>query len=177
MTDIYLVRHGQASFGKANYDKLSELGGQQAIWLGDYFKHRNVEFDAVFSGDMVRHHETKEGIASGKVQMMRHMDYLDYEDIRGQISEVDTVYWAIGTSSVDVDEETYGRVHVDFPMQFVREWNAINHNPGLSFHFISSSDISEDFGSIWVREKIHAEKSLFSVAEHSNLRVIAHQPD
>ncbi|MGK0529545.1 MAG: broad specificity phosphatase PhoE, partial [Alteromonadales bacterium] len=50
MTDIYLVRHGQASFGKANYDKLSELGGQQAIWLGDYFKHRNVEFDAVFSG-------------------------------------------------------------------------------------------------------------------------------
>ena len=117
------------------------------------------------------------GIASGKVQMMRHMDYLDYEDIRGQISEVDTVYWAIGTSSVDVDEETYGRVHVDFPMQFVREWNAINHNPGLSFHFISSSDISEDFGSIWVREKIHAEKSLFSVAEHSNLRVIAHQPD
>ena len=65
MTDIYLVRHGQASFGKANYDKLSELGGQQAIWLGDYFKHRNVEFDAVFSGDMVRHHETKEGIASG----------------------------------------------------------------------------------------------------------------
>ena len=65
MTDIYLVRHGQASFGKANYDKLSELGGQQAIWLGDYFKHRNVEFDAVFSGDMVRHHETKDGIASG----------------------------------------------------------------------------------------------------------------
>ncbi|GFD67903.1 histidine phosphatase family protein [Alteromonas sp. KUL106] len=65
MTDIYLVRHGQASFGKANYDKLSDLGGQQAIWLGDYFKHRKIEFDAVFSGDMVRHHETKEGIATG----------------------------------------------------------------------------------------------------------------
>ena len=33
MTDIYLVRHGQASFGKANYDKLSELGGQQPFGL------------------------------------------------------------------------------------------------------------------------------------------------
>jgi broad specificity phosphatase PhoE len=65
MTDIYLVRHGQASFGKANYDKLSELGAQQAVWLGDYFHHRDIQFDSVFMGDMVRHRETKEGIAQG----------------------------------------------------------------------------------------------------------------
>ncbi|WP_338517789.1 histidine phosphatase family protein [Alteromonas gracilis] len=65
MTDIYLVRHGQASFGKANYDKLSELGAQQAYWLGDYFRHRDIEFDSVFMGDMVRHRETQEGIAAG----------------------------------------------------------------------------------------------------------------
>ena len=119
----------------------------------------------------------EEGIASGKVQMTRHMDYLDYENIQDQISEVDTVYWAIGTSSVGVDEETYGRIHVDFPMQFVREWTAINHNPDLSFHFISSSDISEDSSAMWVREKIRAEKSLFSFADGSNLRVIAYRPD
>ena len=119
----------------------------------------------------------EEGVASGKVQMTRHMDYLDYEDIQDQISEVDTVYWAIGTSSVGVDEETYGRIHVDFPMQFVREWTAINHNPDLSFHFISSSDISEDSSVMWVREKIRAEKSLFSFSDGSNLRVIAYRPD
>ena len=119
----------------------------------------------------------EEGIASGKVQMTRHMDYLDYEKIREEISEVDTVYWAIGTSSVGVDEETYGRIHVDFPMQFVREWTAINHNPDLSFHFISSSDISEDSKAMWAREKIRAEKSLFSFADGSNLRVIAYRPD
>ena len=119
----------------------------------------------------------EEGIALGKVQMTRHMDYLDYENIREEISEVDTVYWAIGTSSVGVDEETYGRIHVDFPMQFLREWTAINHNPDLSFHFISSSDISEDSKAIWAREKIRAEKSLFSFADGSNLRVIAYRPD
>tara|TARA_Y100000385_G_scaffold257634_1_gene284987 strand:- start:396 stop:1271 length:876 start_codon:yes stop_codon:yes gene_type:complete len=119
----------------------------------------------------------EEGVASGKVQMTRHMDYLDYEDIQDQISEVDTVYWAIGTSSVGVDEETYGRIHVDFPMQFVREWTAINHNPDLSFHFISSSDISGDSSVMWVREKIRAEKSLFSFSDGSNLRVIAYRPD
>jgi hypothetical protein len=119
----------------------------------------------------------EQGIGSGKVQMTRHMDYLDYEGIQDQISEVDTVYWAIGTSSVGVDEETYGRIHVDFPMQFVREWTGINHNLDLSFHFISSSDISEDSSVMWVREKIRAEKSLFSFADGSNLRVIAYRPD
>ena len=119
----------------------------------------------------------QEGIASGKVQMTQHMDYLDYQDIREQLSEVDTVYWAIGTSSLGVDKETYGRIHVDFPMQFVREWIAINRNSGLLFQFISSSDISEDSSSMWVREKIRAEKSLFSFADGSNLRVIAYRPD
>ncbi|MDO6569207.1 histidine phosphatase family protein [Alteromonas sp. 1_MG-2023] len=65
MTDIYLVRHGQASFGAANYDKLSDLGIQQAEWLGDYFRQRDITFDNVFMGDMVRHRETKDGIAKG----------------------------------------------------------------------------------------------------------------
>jgi hypothetical protein len=118
-----------------------------------------------------------EGVASGKVQMTLHMDYLDYTDIRGQISEVDAVYWAIGISSIGVDEETYGRIHVDFPMQFIQEWTAVNNKPDLSFHYISSSDISEDSRAMWAREKVRAEKSLIGFADGSNLRVIAYRPD
>ena len=38
MTTIYLVRHGQASFGAASYDKLSATGEQQATVLGQYFQ-------------------------------------------------------------------------------------------------------------------------------------------
>ena len=30
MATIYLIRHGQASFGAEDYDKLSELGCKQA---------------------------------------------------------------------------------------------------------------------------------------------------
>ena len=47
MTSIYLIRHGQASFGKAEYDCLSELGEQQARHLGAGFKARltNKEFE------------------------------------------------------------------------------------------------------------------------------------
>lgn len=119
----------------------------------------------------------EEGVASGKIKLTRHMDYLDYSDIREQISEVDAVYWAIGISSLGIDEETYGRIHVDFPMRFVQELTTVNHRPDLSFHFISSSDISEDSHTMWVREKVRAEKSLFGFAEGTTLRVIAYRPD
>jgi len=119
----------------------------------------------------------KQGIAAGKAEMTVHQDYLDYSDIHQQMSEVDTVYWAIGISSVGAEEETYGRIHVEFPLQFLREWTSVSDMQDLSFHFISSSDISEDSSTMWVREKIRAEKSLFGFAEGTSLRVISYRPD
>lgn len=119
----------------------------------------------------------EEGVASGEVQMTLHTDYLDYTAIHEQIAEVDAVYWAIGTSSVGVDEKTYGMIHVDFPLQFVAEWISASGKPDISFHYISSSDISADSSMMWAREKVRAEKALFKFAEGSSLRVIAYRPD
>lgn len=65
MSEFYLVRHGQASFGAKNYDKLSALGHQQARWLGEYFNQRDITFSQAFMGDMVRHRETTQGIIDG----------------------------------------------------------------------------------------------------------------
>lgn len=117
------------------------------------------------------------GVASGKVEMTLHRDYLDYSALHARIASADAVYWAIGTSSVNVDEETYRRIHVDFPVRFVREWLSVSDNADISFHYISSSDISEDSRMMWAREKVRAENTLFGVAEGSNLRVIAYRPD
>ena len=119
----------------------------------------------------------EEGIAAGKVQMTLHTDYLDYSAVHEQIAQVDAVYWAIGISSVGVDEETYGLIHVDFPRQFVEEWVGVSEKPDISFHYISSSDISEDSSAMWAREKVRAEKTLFGFAEGTNLRVVAYRPD
>lgn len=117
------------------------------------------------------------GVASGKVEMTLHLDYLDYSALHAKMAKVDAVYWAIGTSSIGVDEETYGLIHVDFPVRFVREWLSVSGNADISFHYISSSDISADSRMMWAREKVRAENSLFEVAEGSNLRVIAYRPD
>ena len=117
------------------------------------------------------------GVASGKVRMTRHMDYLDYSAVRRQIAEAQAVYWAIGISSIGVDEETYGMIHVDFPLRFVTEWTQASDKPELWFHYISSSDISEDSRAMWAREKVRAERTLFEFAEGTNLSVIAYRPD
>jgi len=119
----------------------------------------------------------EEGVASGKVQMTLHMDYLNYSEIREQIAQVDAVYWAIGTNSFGVDEKTYGMIHVDFPMRFVEEWTSVSDKADMLFHYISSSDISADSSMMWAREKVRAERSLFEFAEGSDLRVIAYRPD
>jgi broad specificity phosphatase PhoE len=65
MGNLYLVRHGQASFGAEDYDNLSELGHKQAERLGAYFKQKNRQFDAVITGTLRRHTQTWQGIAKG----------------------------------------------------------------------------------------------------------------
>ena len=65
MGTLYLVRHGQASFGAEDYDQLSALGRQQAVRLGEHWRARGLGFDAVITGTLRRHTQTLEGIAEG----------------------------------------------------------------------------------------------------------------
>jgi broad specificity phosphatase PhoE len=65
MGNLYLVRHGQASFGAADYDNLSALGHRQSQRLGEYFAQKGVQFEAVLMGTLRRHAQTWEGIAKG----------------------------------------------------------------------------------------------------------------
>jgi broad specificity phosphatase PhoE len=62
---LYLVRHGQASFGAENYDVLSELGYRQAVRLGEYFKYKGVVFDAALTGTLSRQKQTFAAICEG----------------------------------------------------------------------------------------------------------------
>jgi hypothetical protein len=119
----------------------------------------------------------EQGVAAGKVQVTLHKDYLDYSAIENQIAAADAVFWAIGISSLGVDEKTYGVIHVDYPASFVSKWLSVSNKPAIAFHYISSSDISDDSTAMWAREKVRAERTLFKLAEGTKLRVIAYRPD
>jgi len=65
MGTLYLVRHGQASFGADNYDQLSELGHRQCRRLGEYFAERGLRFDAVITGTLQRQRQSLIAITEG----------------------------------------------------------------------------------------------------------------
>ena len=65
MGQIYLVRHGQASFGATDYDQLSELGVEQSRMLGGWFASSGIKFSSVVTGGMKRHRQTAEACCEG----------------------------------------------------------------------------------------------------------------
>jgi broad specificity phosphatase PhoE len=65
MSRILLVRHGQASFGAADYDNLSPTGHEQSRVLGAALAARGISADVVVAGEMKRHAQTAAGVLEG----------------------------------------------------------------------------------------------------------------
>jgi broad specificity phosphatase PhoE len=65
MSVVLLVRHGQASFGAADYDVLSSLGEEQSRLLGASLAARGVHPDVVVRGSMKRHRQTAVAAVEG----------------------------------------------------------------------------------------------------------------
>lgn len=58
MGTLYLIRHGQASYGEADYDRLSTRGGDQARAVGHVLA--KGRFDAIYAGPLRRQQQTIE---------------------------------------------------------------------------------------------------------------------
>jgi broad specificity phosphatase PhoE len=72
-----MVRHGQASFGKENYDQLSETGQKQCVILAEHMIRTGLSFDAVYTGDMDRQKDTAKAIISSYLAHSRQMPALN----------------------------------------------------------------------------------------------------
>ncbi len=75
MGTLYLIRHGQASYGEADYDKLSERGQIQARAVGRWLAGKQL--DALYSGPLRRQVQTadialEEAAATGAALPERH---------------------------------------------------------------------------------------------------------
>ncbi|MGY2223048.1 histidine phosphatase family protein [Pseudomonas gingeri] len=58
MGSIYLIRHGQASFGADDYDVLSPIGVRQAQVIGQHLAELGLSFDRCLAGDLRRQQDT-----------------------------------------------------------------------------------------------------------------------
>ncbi|PCI60228.1 MAG: phosphoglycerate kinase [Gammaproteobacteria bacterium] len=84
MAAIYLIRHGQASFGSADYDQLSNKGRQQSVLLGQFWR-ANVVPNKFYCGDLVRHNQTlkcfTEGYQEDKTSMIIHSGFNEFDHV------------------------------------------------------------------------------------------------
>ena len=82
MASIYVIRHGQASFGAENYDKLSDLGCRQATVLGHYLRDCKIHFDAAYSGDLQRQRKTAELALASQPGAVSHTIDARFNEVR-----------------------------------------------------------------------------------------------
>ena len=81
MTEIVLVRHGQANnraTDEAGYDRLSALGVQQAGWLGEHMRATNPHFERVITGTLARQRATAEAMGYTGGDVDARLDELSY---------------------------------------------------------------------------------------------------
>ena len=64
MSELVFVRHGQASFGAASYDALSDRGFEQVRELAKHWLETGEYFQAIYSGTLRRQRETATELAS-----------------------------------------------------------------------------------------------------------------
>ncbi len=63
MSTLYLIRHGQASFGQSDYDRLSPLGAKQARIVARHLCRLGAVFDAAYAGPLRRQQQTAAAMA------------------------------------------------------------------------------------------------------------------
>ena len=65
ISNLYLIRHGQASFGEKDYDNLSKKGIKQSTILGKKLLKQKISFETTIIGPLKRHRQTFERINEG----------------------------------------------------------------------------------------------------------------
>jgi broad specificity phosphatase PhoE len=100
---VHFIRHGQAG-SRHDYDRLSDVGREQAGRLGSWFARRGVRFDAAWSGRLARQRETAQ-----QVRESARCHGLEFPEASVEACwdefDLDAVYRSIGPQIARHDEE------------------------------------------------------------------------
>ena len=84
MAALYLIRHGQASFGNADYDQLSAVGVKQSKILGKHWQLHPLP-DKAYSGDLLRHGQTleyfMESFQNKQIPVVLHSGFNEFDHV------------------------------------------------------------------------------------------------
>lgn len=78
MAELIVIRHGQASFGTDNYDRLSELGAAQSKAVGAHLRQIGWQPDRIITGTLDRQRETLTAMGFGPADA-EHPGFNEYD--------------------------------------------------------------------------------------------------
>lgn len=117
------------------------------------------------------------GLATGKVRAVIHADFLEYAPLDSLLAETDVIYWAIGTSTLNVDSAEYARIHREFPKALLRRWAAVRgRDTRMTFHYVSGAGADLQAWARWAREKARAERDLAALGGRLGVTVVSYRP-
>lgn len=132
MGEIVFVRHGQASFGTDDYDRLSPLGWQQARWLGEHLARNGMRFDRAVMGGMRRHRETASAIAEG-LELPEFDVAPDLNEMNFNQLQSDAVRAGVANASAMQNPDTYAAEFIKILVGWETGEFQTDHEPFTEF--------------------------------------------
>jgi uncharacterized protein YbjT (DUF2867 family) len=114
-------------------------------------------------------------LPNGKLVLHLQSDFTDYTALGAVLTEVNTVLWGLGTTSIGMDPDTYTRIHVDFPVGFVKAWLEARTESPMAFHYVTGVGTGEDESARWAQDKGRAERLVAEMAAGTGLRTFGHR--
>jgi uncharacterized protein YbjT (DUF2867 family) len=99
------------------------------------------------------------GVAHPKLRELLLPDLFDLAAVENQLTGYDACIWAVGISSVGLDEAAYARVTEELTLAWARA--LLRLNPGLSFCYCSAAGAGGR--SMWARVRQRVERALRSM--------------
>jgi broad specificity phosphatase PhoE len=129
LASLYLVRHGQASFGTDDYDRLSDLGARQAREAGDYLNVVAGSAVRIVCGSHVRQRDTAAEIARGlsgalSTQVDERFDEADFDaQVLHLVPSMDDADGALATLMAEA--KTSSRSYQKLLRRLFRHWQSL----------------------------------------------------
>lgn len=143
MGAILLVRHGQASFGAADYDVLSEVGRRQADVVAERLARLGV--DRVLTGAMVRQRDTAAPLLErlgGTATEDARFDEYDHVELVQRASDDP------GTDLSDVDDDDPRRAFQAVLDRALERWTAGRHDDYHESHRAFRARVRDAVGEL-----------------------------
>ena len=103
------------------------------------------------------------GVSHPKLRELIHKDFYDYSAIQGQLAGYNACLFALGVTSLGLDEAQYSRLTYDLTVAAAEA--VLAANPGMSFCYVSGqgTDSTEKGSAMWARVKGRLENRLLAM--------------